>query len=325
MRIAPYLSMLVVSTLMLAGRASGDPSSNANDPNLLLDPDGIPLSVTHPQDRPATQDEIEADLKRQQQAALQKDWLLRDYEKLRRDRGNAPGDQDANLYYQLGSNRELARLAGLPAPGSDDQQADAASRAGATLPGQNSTTSRPGATSPTAGYSLAPSNPFRPLISPLSSPGMVGMHSFYSSTSTPLFSVPGLAQRPGVRSTAPQEESSDLDSPGLVAAEKSQAPNSDDDLSLDLLPGETMEQAKARQDNAGLELSVPMTTDQLHKEEADALSVPTASGATTNAAPSVVIPVAPIADPEAPMPASKTLPINPVRAPIANPFDILNR
>ena len=69
-----------------------------------------------------------------------------------------------------------------------------------------------------------------------------------------------------------------------------------------------------------------MSAAQLHKEQAAALSVPGASTTAQTAAPAPLsVKTVPIEDPNAPLPVSKVPPINPVRSPIANPYDILNR
>ncbi len=73
-----------------------------------------------------------------------------------------------------------------------------------------------------------------------------------------------------------------------------------------------------------------MDADQLHKQQAATLSVngtsPVAKTATaTTATTKPVKVVDPMEDPEAPIPVNRQPQINPVRAPIASPFDILNR
>jgi hypothetical protein len=68
-----------------------------------------------------------------------------------------------------------------------------------------------------------------------------------------------------------------------------------------------------------------MDASQLHQEQADTLSAPSAPSVVQTAAPAPVKPVVPTEDPNAPLPVSKAPPITPVRTPIANPFDILDR
>jgi len=326
MRIAHYLAVAVLFSLAATRWTQADPpTASPNDnPALQVDPDGVPLSVLRPDTRPSP-GEIEVERKRQEQAALNRDWLLRGYEKQLQDHTDGFDDGEANLYYHLSSNRDLARLAGLPVLDLESQHVGEAYRAG-TAPSQGPVTLRPDTGSAAANYSLLPNSPFKPLITPLSSPDALGLHNFYSSMTTPFFGVP---KRPAAPAATPSEDTSDMETPGLVAAEKNPLPDSaSSDLTLDLLPGETVEQARARQDNGSLQLSVPMDANELHKAQAAALNVPSLPGATqagSTTPNSAVIPVAPIADPEAPMPVNKTPPINPIRSPIANPFDILNR
>ena len=125
-------------------------------------------------------------------------------------------------------------------------------------------------------------------------------------------------------------ESSDLETPGLVSAEKNpmtDAQVSAPDLTLDVLPGETPEQAKAHQDgNLKLELPLPMDANQLHQQQASTLSIPGATK-TAQAATPTPAPAKPAStdDEDAPLQVNKAPVINPIRPAIANPYDILNR
>jgi hypothetical protein len=80
--------------------------------NLNADAD---LPLLKPVTRQPTQGEIEAYLQRQAEAAKNKDWLVRGYEQqLESRRGKNDADQSTNLYYELSTDKELAKLAGLP-------------------------------------------------------------------------------------------------------------------------------------------------------------------------------------------------------------------
>jgi len=99
------------------------------------------------------------------------------------------------------------------------------------------------------------------------------------------------------------------------------------DLTLDVLPGETPEQAKAHQDgNLKLELPLPMDANQLHQQQASTLSIPGATK-TAQAATPTPAPAKPAStdDEDAPLQVNKAPVINPIRPAIANPYDILNR
>jgi hypothetical protein len=169
------------------------------------------------------------------------------------------------------------------------------------------------------------------LVTPLSAADAAGIHNFYSSMLpsplVPPFSG-GTTQTSSASKTAQVQESMDLETPGMVAAKQDPLTDvSTPDLTLDILPGESIEEARAHQENnSKLELPLPMTAERLQKEQAAALSVPSvakAAATTTPAAASVN--ATPVEDPDAPMPVSQAPVINPVRAPIANPYDILNR
>jgi hypothetical protein len=88
-----------------------DPGLNANiNPNPDAD-----LPLFKPVTRQPTQGEIEAYLQRQAEAAKNKDWLVRGYEQQLESRlGKSDADQSSNLYYELATDKELAKLAGLP-------------------------------------------------------------------------------------------------------------------------------------------------------------------------------------------------------------------
>jgi hypothetical protein len=337
MKIARYLSMTVLGLVAVTTRASADssasdpannPSDPADSPYAQYDPDGVPLSVTQPQSAPLTQDEIKAIHKQQQEATLDKDWLLRNYEQQLQARAaaNPSEEQGANLYYELSSNKDLAKLAGLPALDSDRPD----STAPATRLGQGPVTLRSDASSKATSNSLSRGYLLKPLVTPFSAPDAAGLHNFYSSlpgSRAPSF-FGNRPQTPPAPNPDQSQDSSDIETPGMIAAEKNPLTDtSTSDLTLDMLPGESIEQAKAHQDNnAKLELPLPMDAAQLHKEQATALSVPSLPNAAQPPTAATTTPVqTPLDDPNAPMPVSKAPQINPIRAPLANPYDILNR
>ena len=338
MKIARYLPMAILGLFVIALRASADPSAsdpadNPYAPYTKSDADGVPLSVTQPQSRRFSPEEIRAIRKLQEQAALNKNWLLRTYEQQLQAHAaaNSSGEQDANLYYQLSSNKELAKLAGLPPLDIGTQDSKTPYRIGATPSDQPAVKLRGDASSTATGDSPSHGNLFKPLVTPLSAPEAAGLHNFYSSPFLPFStsaSLPGSPPKPPPAPSADQsQDSSDIETPGMIAAEKNPLTDtSAPDLTLDVLPGESIEHAKAHQDNNTtlLELPLPMDANQLHKAQALALSVPSLPNTAQTPAPAPVKAV-PINDEDAPLPVSKIPQINPVRAPIANPYDILNR
>jgi len=237
--------------------------------------------------------------------------------------GKSGDDQSANLYYQLSSNKDLAKLAGLP---DIDDAGNSTYHASEAPADHNPAPLR----SPTANPAAAMQGGafMKPFITPLGAPDAAGLSNFYSS-------LGGSASAPFAGATPPpraarvsvtgDEDPADIDTPGMIAAEKNPNPGTLD-LSLDVLPDESIEHARAHQDNDELlALPLPQDADQLHRAEAASLSPTGVIGPPqAAAAPAAVKPI-PINDEDAPVPASKLPVITPIRAPIANPYDILNR
>ena len=307
--------------LTVVTRADPDPT----DPRLQYDADGVPLSVSRPKAPQLTPDEVAAIRKQQAQAASDKDWLLRNYEKqLRLNASGASGDdQSGNLYDQLSSNKDLAKLAGLP---DIDDGGNPTYRTGGAQPDRHATPLRSPAANPAK--SLQGGSFLKPLITPLGAPDAAGLSNFYSSLGGAA-AAPFAGTVPPPRAapvTAATEDPADIDTPGMIAAEKNPSPDTLD-LSLNVLPGESIDHARAHQDDDELlALPLPQDADQLHHAETASLS-PKGVTAGPQAAATTPVPAKPIPvdDEDAPVPVSKQPVINPVRAPIANPYDILNR
>ena len=322
MKNARYLAATIVGLFAFADTATADPSDSAptDSPYTQYDPDGVPYAATRPQERKFTPEEIAAIQKAQEKAALDKDWLLRTYEReLQSHSRNSKSEQGTNLYYQLSTNKELAKLAGLPV-------IDTGAPEG-TVPLPHSSTGQPAlhpySSSATTGLSPNHADLLEPLVTPLSAPEAAGLHDFYASflPDTPV-------QKPSPPRANETPDPADIETPGMIAAEKNPLTDSTaPDLSLDLLPGETPDQARDHLDeNAKLELPLPMNATQLHREQAATISAPvapTAQKMTTGT--TTPTKTEPIVDQEAPIPVSKEPQISPVRPAIANPFDILNR
>jgi hypothetical protein len=291
--------------------ASADPDST--DPNLQYDADGVPVSIMKPKAPRLSPAEIAALHKQQVQAAQDKDWLVRDYEKQLKMNSSAD-EQSSNLYYQLSANKDLAKLAGLPDI-DDDGTTDTN-----VQPVHNTTAMRThatGATAQPAGSAL------KPFITPMGAPAVVGLPNFYATLGGASGATP--AKAPTSSRTSVIEDPTDIETPGMIAAQKN--PNPDTlDLTLDVLPGESVDHARAHQDNDQLlTLPLPPGAEQLHRAQAVALNpdglAPLPVTPTTPAQPKPM----PVNDEDAPLPVSKTPVLSPVRAPIGNPYDILNR
>jgi hypothetical protein len=322
--------------------SSSSASSADDDPNVRYDPDGVPLSVTEKKSARATPEEIAADRKVRAQAELDKDWLLRAYEKQLQTHSTTSTsvDKNANPYQEVTANKDLAKLAGLT-----DYQADPTATttdeplfrtkdgAGDHVASQL----RPGSASSAPLLKNAPfgSSFLTPLVSPISAPDAAGIKNFYASLpdaavapfngSTP---APQLKPRTSI---IPDPTDNDIETPGMIAAKSD--PLSDvntADPSLDMLPGESLEHAKAHQDNSEslLQLPIAMDADQLHRVQANYLNPPIAKAANPNQ-PTITISTKPTTPPlenyHEVVPITQMPIIAPTRSPIANPYDILNR
>jgi len=331
MKNARYLVVTTIGLLAFANPAiaESDTPPSVDNPYTQYDPDGVPYAATRPQDRELTPDEIAAIQKAQAKAALDKDWLLRTYERqMQSHTGDAKNAQSSNLYYQISSNKDLAKLAGLPEIDSAEQEGTV------PVPLSNSGPAKLHPISSPAITSLSPfhADLMKPLITPLGAPEAAGLHDFYSSFLTDSIASPNTSntpKKPRTPRTEDPTDPADIETPGMIAAEKDPLLDTNStDLSLELLPGESVEQATLHQDNnAKLELPLPMNATQLHREQAIALSppqAPTAMPATT-AITTKPAKTGPLDDPEAPIPVSKEPQINPIRPAIGSPFDILDR
>jgi hypothetical protein len=301
-------------------RASGD---DQDSEYTQTDADGIPLSVTNPEKKALSPSELDAIRADEARAARNRDWLLRSYEEQMHARDSSSG-QSTNLYYQLSSNKELARLSGLPALGYDEDNASMSASAPRSEQHPNGGSSNANnASVPSARSTHLPSSLLKPYLLSLGTPD-ASQHSYLSPLATAIPMSPSgdsLKPRPPTPPSVENPDAGDLESPGMTAAEKNPM---DTDLSLDVLPGESVADAETRRENnTSLDLPVAMNADQLHKAQAASLSAPSPLRAAPVTEPVKVKPV-PIDDSDAPTPASKLTPISPVRSPISNPYDILN-
>jgi hypothetical protein len=320
--------MLIGTVVGLTAGKADPPDPSAVNPYTQVDPDGVPLAVTQPNQKQLSPEEIGELREAQAQAARDKNWLLRSYEQqLQKNVSNSTQEPNANLYFQLSSNKDLAKLAGLP--DLDPEKGDGtlsyrvpSGPGPAPLPSDASSTPREAP--------LSHGNFFKPLVTPLSAPDAAGLHNFYSFLPAPAVEpfYGRLPQKSAVPAAPSEDSFSDLETPGLIAAKNNPLADPDvSDLNLEVLPGESIEQARAEQENNNnLQLPLALDADQLHREQAGALNVPSPPKiAQTPAKSPEPVKTVPTQDPDAPIPVSQVPQISPVRPPIANPFDILNR
>jgi hypothetical protein len=332
MKIARFLPVSIAGLFLMtlcaaADSSSSDSGSNAATPDMQVDPDGVPLSA---QEQQLSQEDHDILQKEKQRAAQNKNWLLRGYEQQLQNHAGTEG----NLYYQLTSNKELAKLAGLPVLDDGDQSGLRPNQTGISPAASSSATLRPDAsTSP--GYKSTPGFLSSPWMKPQNSSMPEGIQSFSSSLPLAMPSplainfLPAQLQATAKATDDQSTDSSDISMPGMIAAKSTLTdPTDSADSTLDILPGETIEHARDHQDDNSslLVLPVAMDADQLHQTQAATLnpSTPNSPAKTAKTPPPVNVNAKPVEDQEAPMPVDKTPAITPIRSPIANPFDILN-
>lgn len=305
--------------------ASTEQKVSDENPMQMLDPDGVPILVSQRQPEKPSEALLDAYLKERAIAEQNRDWLLRYYEQQEQARQAKDKDTTPNLYTELTSNRELAKLAGLPYTGEDTSFRTGDSTGGdANGPelrkdsGENAAAKNPKPAVPGWAYPAAVK-----ITAPM--PLDIGQ-----PLATDLLPAP----TPGVK----VDDASDLDTPGMVSAKDDGDSLSDPasaNLNLDMLPGESVQHAMAHQDaNSPAELSLPMDLTQMHKQEAEAnegAQLPRVPSISPVAAVTPPGPPAPVPgkdekpyDPNAPVPVSQ-VPVPSTRPPLANPFDILNR
>lgn len=337
MKAARCLFAATLGLALVAGvvRADTPAAPTGTDPNAPLNPylqtddNGTPLAVLNPKLAPLTDEQKDALREEKAKADLDKDWLIRNYERALQNRSaaNPAGFDKSNLYYELSMNPALARLAGLP-----DLGPTAMNPSTSGVPMKRGTAAESMAADKTP--ALPHAFEWKPFLPISSSPQGEGLTDPTGSQPTampsPLVSYPDSASPQPEKRPAPRTEKTgdilDLETPGMIASKDDPSAKLDTpDLSLDLLPGETAAQAKAeRARENSIQPPQPITADTLHKSLMSSATPPGQTGATTNTASSTPPPV-PQVDPEAPVPVSQQPVISPVHAPVANPFDILNR
>jgi hypothetical protein len=337
MKKAGFLSLSVLALLALPGGIRADSNtSDAANPYVQVDPDGVPLSVTHPEPSSLTHEQVAA---LEQEAAKEerdRNWLIIGYEQQVRTHSHDSAEKDhaPNLYLQLTMDKNLSKLAGLEAIETSEPEDGGPALHAAPTPSSPSTTALRPETPKASGA-------FTPLVGPLSPFSATATQSFsipIYSTSIPSILAPSRdgvvsADQPPAPTPAPAPaehstsytEAMDLQTPGMVAA-KDNSLGETPDLSLDALPGETGDQARARE-AASRPAALPqmMDADQLHQGQALKVKVPSAgNGTNTVSAPAQPQPVT-VNPADAPVPVTQQQQISPVRPPNASPYDILNR
>jgi len=305
------------SAVFFAGAKADDTGTQTPSTSEILslqDPDGVPFVISHPQEKQASQAEIDEAKKEQAQAETNKDWLLRSYEEqLRKRSSGQSGDESNNLYYRIASDKNLSKLAGLSTIAPPEHPTN-------SLPNGASNTDKNTSTLPSvSSLSLKSNFPptsislLKPLITPLGATDAAGLHNFYSTVPT----APAPAPSP---KTDTSRISPDLDMPGKVAAEND--PLSKASLTFDSVPDEMLPtKGPPHNDGSGETLPLSTNAEQLQKLNDAAMNVP---GLVKTVTPvnSTSLQLKLTNNPD---PIIKLTSPSPVRQPIASPFSILDR
>ncbi len=174
-----------------------------------------------------------------------------------------------------------------------------------------------------------------PLVTPISAPDAAGIKNFYASlpdaSVAPFNGSTAAPQLQARTSIIPDPTDNDIETPGMIAAKNDPLVQPGlSDAELEMLPGESLAHAKAHQDNSEslLQLPIAMDAEQLHRAQADYLAPPAPKSAPSKqqtADTAIKPPTTPRDDPEQPIQGKEMPVITPVRAPLGNPYDILNR
>jgi len=327
------LPLFALLAALPAGLHAALPSDPVN-PYANVDPDGVPLAITQgSSSRPSPAQQAELTQKQQELESRARNWLLLDYQRqFKRNPENATLNQTLNMYLQLSMNKDLSAVASDANPPSSHAPAPTLHATPNGASAQNTMSLRPDST---------PSKlTFTPLISPFNS-------SYASSASQPFGSgaystklpsslaptgalnapPPAAAAAPAPHRSlsdlpASSTETIDMQTPGMIADKTNPLPGMPS-LNLDSLPDPT---ATSAQEQAELpQIREPVDADLLHQEMTAKAAPAQPTGATKKQTPQP--PVAPPAPPppEEPMPISKQPQLSPVHAPVASPFDMLNR
>jgi len=279
----PIVSILVYAAFFTAAAAGADSNSQLPDattlePN-LYNPDAM-ISDHHAKRQSSQAAFANAEQRQKARNQEQGDWLLRGYEEQMRARNpNASKDEGTNIYYQISTDKDLAKLAGLTVFDLNN--------AGQKLGNLNMTDSSKNGLTLRSDVPSVPSSPsaFGKASSLTTKPLSWAATDYVSLHNTFAAPNPGSLQQfaPPADNIAPRHpymrQNSDptaLSTPGMTAAENDPVMGrSTATLSLNLLPGESISSAKTHEGNLTL-LDAPQATNmaQLQKLENASIRAP---------------------------------------------------
>jgi len=324
-KVTSFAVVLYLGTVFLTGARADDPEVPAQtvaEKLALEDPDGVPIVITHPEKHETTPTEEDAERKQEEEAATQKDWLLRAYEQIAQSRTHdASGAQENNLYYRIASDKNLAKLAGLSYLETPQEESTAALRTGDNDSGKSVVTLRPDPVPSENGSHPKTSLPIiQPFITPLDAANAAGLHNFYETlpaATTPL----AASTAPPSSNNEPIQNPADFDTPGQIAAENDPLGKDSSNLTFGMLPDETLPGTESHHADAS-DGDLPLSTDeaQIRKLTDTSITVP---GSIKTVPPASVSSLEVKVEND-PAPIKLVSPVV-VRQPIASPFSILDR
>lgn len=272
----------------------------------------------------------------QESAALQEkkyndsNWLLQGYEESMRQNSTSQEDtttrEKNDLYLQITSDPELAKIAGVPFHAPSDPSSVTTFHTGAANPAQSDATLRD---DPSLKSNDKKNKPFfsqflQPFLAPLnSSEGKTTNANFYGNST----SNADLPKMTSPLESSPQDADTDpltLETPGLTAAQGDPLLNKGGvDSSLDTLPGESMAHAEAHQDFF-TSSEPPAGSDmvQMQKQQKNSLNPPEAP---RTAPPIAISPLLLTPQDTSSAPKFGVAAPAPVRPHVADPRDFLDR
>jgi hypothetical protein len=315
------------------------PDADLSDPDANQDEPGAePEAFLHPKESPQVAAAENLLLKKNEKKEDDnRDWLVRGYEQQLQARAHAEGDpvDETNLYAELSGDKDLAKAAGISPTDYTSMVANVDLHTGESSNKSDALRPDPALN---AGTPTAPAQApfFKPFLGPAATDETATVASPFAAPSpiSAPFAAPlsfGSRSTPDTTGTTSDDLSepanntanpSDMDIPGMTAAESSPATRESMDLTTeDLLPGEVAPPERPHHD-LSLELPVASNADRLQKLQDAALSLP----GQPEQAPKK--PEAPSISETPPQPPSDTQDMvhdpTGIRIRVGDPFDILH-
>jgi len=314
MKTASCLAAILFAGMALTTRSL---ASSPYGPDINAPSDDDPASLTPARDVDSS--DAPSDGKDQDK---DKDWLLRNFEKVLSSSTSPSGEKNTNIYFQIRDNKDLSKLAGFTSTDPDQDTSQQASdqaaslRTGVTGPGAPTLRLDPSTQRSAAPLPLL--STLKPLISPMGAADVAGLHNFYA----PL-DLSGAGPKPAPVQTMDRGngDSTALDTPGMTAIEDDPAMDKvPTDLSFDISSDGSLDKGPSADSEGKDALPLSTNLERLQKQDATALNVPGTEAKTAQATPTPINPV------QIKLPAdlepAKMIPQSPVHPAIADPHDI---